>query len=123
MQEKKARKQGPRSRRASPRQREAAAYWAAVYRARIPCVQVGIRDDGLVPLDGDDLAGLLEEFARDGTFCPPSFNAKLLFVRGEFAELRAHGISEFNAALELGERHGVNESTIKRHVKSRSGTT
>ena len=121
--QKKPKRQGPKTRRASARDREAAAKWAAAYRQRIPCVQVGIADDGLVPLDGDDLATLLEEFARDGTFCPLRFNVNLLNVKREFAEVRARGVSEFDAALELGERHGVHESTIKRHVKSRSGTT
>jgi len=63
----KPKEQGPKMRRAPQRERDYAARFAAMYRAgeMIPS------GNGERPLDGDDLAFLLECFAEEGTFAPP----------------------------------------------------
>ena len=107
---------------APQRDRDHASRFAAAYRAgeMIPW------GDGERPIDGDDLAFLLECFAEEGTFVPSrqvkAFTRNLL-LREEIAERRAQGKSYRDARLDVMIEFEVSESTVDRAVMSSRGGT
>jgi hypothetical protein len=118
----KRKKQKPKRRRAPQYERDYAARMAAMYRAgeKIPS------GEGERPIDGDDLATLLEWFAEEGTFAPPRWAgtlARKLTLRGEIAELRGQGKSYFGARVEVMDKHKVSEATVDRAVYPHRGGT